>query len=191
MVPRIFYFLSFLFIFAVTFASTEEAAALLKWKATFLNQNSNSLLASWTPSTDACRGWYGVQCFNSRVKMVNIANASVIGTLHDFPFSSLSFLEHVDLSMNHLSGTILPELGKLTNLVYLNLSINTISGNIPPQIGKMNSLEVLALQSNNLTGPIPITLGDLTELKSLHLYSNQLSGVIPSELGNLKNLNDL
>ncbi|XP_059281628.1 probable leucine-rich repeat receptor-like protein kinase At1g35710 [Lycium ferocissimum] len=169
MVPRVFSFLqlsTLLYLFIVTFASTEEATALLKWKVTTLNQN-NSLLASWTLSTDACRDWYGVKCLNGRVNMLNITNVSVIGTLYDFPFSSLPFLEFVDLSMNQLSSTIPPEIGKLTNLVYLDLSMN------------------------NLSSSIPITLGDLTELQILYLHSNKLSGPIPSELGNLKNLSDL
>ncbi|XP_059292503.1 probable leucine-rich repeat receptor-like protein kinase At1g35710 [Lycium ferocissimum] len=170
MVPRIFSFLQFstlLYLFIVTSASTEEATALLKWKTTLLNQN-HSLLASWTLSTDACRDWYGVKCLNGRVNKLNITNGSVIGTLYDFPFSSIPFLEFVDLSMNQLSGTIPPEIGKLTNLVYLDLSVN-----------------------NLFSGSIPITLGDLTELKILYLYHNQLSGPIPSELGSLKNLSDL
>jgi len=103
MVPKIFCFLQLFTLFTVTFASTEEATALLKWKATFQNQN-NSLLASWTLSVGACTDWYGVICFNGQINMLNITNAGVIGTLHDFPFSSLPFLEYVDLSMNQLSG---------------------------------------------------------------------------------------
>ncbi|XP_047259371.1 MDIS1-interacting receptor like kinase 2-like, partial [Capsicum annuum] len=112
MVSKIFsllHFFNLLYLFTITFASTEEATALLKWKATFKNQN-NSLLASWTPSSDACKDWYGVSCFNGRVNMLNITNASVFATLYAFPFSSLPFLEYLDFSMNNLSGTIPPEI---------------------------------------------------------------------------------
>ncbi|KAM3339262.1 hypothetical protein P3S68_029131 [Capsicum galapagoense] len=80
-----------LYLFTVTFASGEEATALLKRKANFKNQN-NSLLASWKPSSDACSDWYGVQCTNGRINRLNITNASVFATLYDFPFSSLPFL---------------------------------------------------------------------------------------------------
>ncbi|PHT26228.1 hypothetical protein CQW23_34159 [Capsicum baccatum] len=220
MIPRIIFLLQFstlIYLFTVyCFSSTdEEATALLKWKATFHNEN-NSLLASWTLSTDACRDdWYGIICINGRINRLNIANVGVTGTLYDFPFSSLRFLEYVDLSMNQLFGPIPPELGKLTSLVHLNLSNNQISGSIPPQTGSLTKLETLSifknhlngsipselgklkhltdleLYANQLSGSIPITLGDLTELKLLYLYSNQLSGHIPSELGNLKNLTDL
>lgn len=98
MVPKILSILqsfTLLYLFTVTFASTEEANALLKLKATLQNQN-NSLLASWTLSSNACRDWYGVKCFKGRVNTLNITNASVIGRLYYFPFSSLHFLKYLE-----------------------------------------------------------------------------------------------
>ncbi|XP_009616588.1 uncharacterized protein LOC107772987 [Nicotiana tabacum] len=206
-IHRIFAFLQFftlLYLFTVSFASTEEATALLKWKATFQNQN-NTLLASWKLShvgsknsssvgatgSDACRGWYGVTCLNGRVNRLNITNASVVGTLYDFPFSFLPLLEYVDLSMNQLSGTIPPEIGKLTNLVYLDLSINHISGTIPLQIGSLTKLETLHIFDNQLNGSIPEVIGHLRSLSELALNTNFLNGSIPASLGNLNNLSSL
>ncbi|PHU20344.1 putative LRR receptor-like serine/threonine-protein kinase [Capsicum chinense] len=163
-------------------------------------------------SPNACRDWYGVTCVKGRVNRLNITNANVNGTLYDFPFSSLHFLEYVDLSMNRLSGTIPPEIGKLTNLVYLDLSINQISGIIPPHIGSLTKLETLhifdnqlngsipgeighlrslthlGLHTNFLDGSIPASLGNLNKVSYLHLYNNKLSGSIPSEIGKLVNL---
>ncbi|KAM3234498.1 hypothetical protein P3L10_014534 [Capsicum annuum] len=72
--------LTLLYPFRVTFASGDETTALLKWKATFKNQN-NSLVASWKPGSDACNEWYGVSCINGRVNTLNITNASVFATL--------------------------------------------------------------------------------------------------------------
>ncbi|PHU01696.1 hypothetical protein BC332_31483 [Capsicum chinense] len=178
----------------VTFASGEEATALLKWKVTFKNQN-NSLLASWQPGSDACNDWYGVSCINGRVNTLSITNASVFGTLYAFPFSSLPFLEYLHLTMNNLSGTILPEIGNLTNLVCLELHINQISGTIPSQIGSLVKLQILRIFGNHLNGPIPgeigylSVLGNLKNLNNQVLRNNQLSGPIPSVLGNLKNIN--
>ncbi|OIT24179.1 mdis1-interacting receptor like kinase 2 [Nicotiana attenuata] len=209
MLPRILFsllqFFTLLYLFTVSFASTGEATDLLKWKATFQNQN-NTLLASWKLSpvgsknsssagatgSDACRGWYGVTCLNGRVNRLNITNASVVGTLYDFPFSPLPFLECVDLSMNQLSGTIPPEIGKLTNLVYLDLSINQISGTIPPEIGSLTKLdETLSIFDNQLNGSIPEEIGHLRSLAQLALNNNYLSGSIPALLGNLNNLSSL
>ncbi|KAK4730283.1 hypothetical protein R3W88_023271 [Solanum pinnatisectum] len=187
-VPKILSILqsfTLLYLFTVTFASTEEANTLLKWKATSQNQN-NSLLASWTLSSNACRDWYGVKCFNGRVNTLNITNASVIGTLYDFPFSSLPFLKYLDLSMNNFSGTIPPENGNLTNLVHLQLSNNKISGTIPPQIGSLAKLQTLRIFDNHLNGPIPGEIGCLRSLTKLSLGSNFLN-----EIGHLRSLTEL
>lgn len=80
---------------------------------------------------------------------------------YDFPFSTLIFLEYVNLSINHLSGTIPPEIGKLTNLVCLDLSNNYISGTIPPQIDSKAKLETLDISENHLNGSIPGEIGYL------------------------------
>ncbi|KAF3643725.1 putative receptor-like protein 12-like [Capsicum annuum] len=209
MVSKIlFSLLQFFTLFTITFASTEEATALLKWKATFKNQN-NSLLVSWKPSPDACNDWYGVVCFNGRVNRLNIRNASVFGTLYAFPFSSLPFLKYVDLSMNNHSGTIPPEIGNLTNLIYLNLSVNQISGTIPPQIGSLariqafhifenhlngsileeiGYLRITDMKHNNLSGTLPTTFSIGSALRSFNLHRNKLEGKIPQFLENCQRL---
>ncbi|KAG5574153.1 hypothetical protein H5410_063919 [Solanum commersonii] len=104
-------FFTLLYLLTVTFASIKEATALLKWKATFKNQN-NSLFASWTPSSNSCRDWYGVICFNGTVP-------PQIGSL------AKQILHMFD---NHLNGFIHEEIGHLKSLLELDLSFNTLRG---------------------------------------------------------------
>ncbi|XP_047257993.1 probable leucine-rich repeat receptor-like protein kinase At1g35710, partial [Capsicum annuum] len=155
------------------FTSTdEEAAALVKWKATFHNKN-NSLLASWTLSTDACRDdWYGIICFNGWINRLNISNVGVTGDLTKI----------LNLGLNNLSGPIPSELGNLKNLTALSLSYNQLSGSIPITLGDLTELKILSLFSNQLSGPIPSELGNLKHLTGLSLSNNQLSGSIPITL---------
>ena len=49
-------------------------------------------------------------------------------------------LDHLDLSVNFLDGTIPSELGKLTNTTYLNLEHNRLWGTIPSEIGRLTKL---------------------------------------------------
>jgi Leucine-rich repeat (LRR) protein len=42
--------------------------------------------------------------------------------------------------MHPLSGSIPPELGKLTNVVNLYLTNNQLSGSIPPELGNLTNL---------------------------------------------------
>ncbi|KAK4373390.1 hypothetical protein RND71_008774 [Anisodus tanguticus] len=97
----------------VTFASTEEAIALLKWKATFQNQN-NSLLASWILSTDACR---------------DCRNWGKCKNLTDLP-----------VARNNITGSIPPEIGNVKGFLGLDLSSNHLVGQIPKEFGKLTSL---------------------------------------------------
>lgn len=50
---------------------------------------------------------------------------------------SASNVARVDLGGQHLSGNLVPELAKLTNIQYLNLYRNKLSGKIPPELGDL------------------------------------------------------
>ncbi|XP_047261908.1 MDIS1-interacting receptor like kinase 2-like [Capsicum annuum] len=184
MVPTIFFFLQFsslLYLFTASFASTEEATALLKWKATFHNQN-NSLLAPWTLITDAFRDWYGIICFNSWINRLNIANASVTG--------DLTKLKRLYLHSNQFSGPISGELGNLKNLTGMDLARNQFSGSIPITLGDLIKLKRLYLSSNQLFDPIPSELGNSKNLTILELVANQLTlddDLIDNDLNDYKN----
>ena len=112
-------------------------------------------------------------------------------------FGTLSKLRHLTLggyppsdSMSGigLSGTIPPELGKLSELSVLSLSYGSLTGSIPPEFGDLSNLITLELKENSLTGAIPSELGNLSDLWYLDLSSNSLTGSIPSELGDLSEL---
>ena len=101
-------------------------------------------------------------------------------------FPGLKTLVGLDLSHNRLSGSIPPELGRLTRLQYLDLSHNRLSGSIPPELGRLTRLQYLDLSHNRLSGSIPPELGRLTRLQYLNLSHNQLSGSItPSRISPL------
>ncbi|KAK1304452.1 hypothetical protein QJS10_CPB11g02263 [Acorus calamus] len=85
----------------------------------------------------------------------------------------------MDLSDNHLSGTIWPELGNLKDLILLDLSGNNLSGTIPVELSGMKSLENLDLSHNNLTGTIPTSLTGLNFLSSFSVVYNDLHDLIP------------
>ncbi|MYH09405.1 MAG: hypothetical protein F4143_04540 [Gemmatimonadales bacterium] len=103
----------------------------------------------------------------------------------------LTSLTELSLRLNELTGPIPPELGDLIHLGGLDLHGNALAGSIPPELGNLSRLTRLSLSSNNLTGPIPAVLGRLSELGELYLYHNDLEGPIPADLGNLSGLEQL
>jgi len=96
-----------------------------------------------------------------------------------FNNNGLRLLKSIDLSSNHFSQEIPPEIATLIQLVSLNLSRNNLTGKIPSNIGKLTSLDFLDLSRNNLLGSIPSSLSQIDRLGVLDLSHNQLSGEIP------------
>ncbi|GLT38056.1 hypothetical protein SLA2020_123270 [Shorea laevis] len=150
---------------APTAANTEGDALYALRRAV---KDPGNVLESWDPTlVDPCT-WFHVTCDgDDRVTRLDLGNAN-------------------------LSGSLVPELGKLERLQYLELYMNDLVGSIPEELGELKSLVSLDLYHNNLTGPIPASLSKLTNLKFLRLNGNRLTGRIPrelTELGNLKILN--
>ena len=103
----------------------------------------------------------------------------------------LTHLTVLSLERNRLTGPIPPELGDLIRLESLNLHGNALTGPIPPELGSLSRMTSLLLSANKLTGPIPSDLGRLSRLQRLYLYRNSLEDQIPPELGNLALLEQL
>ncbi len=103
----------------------------------------------------------------------------------------LSKLEVLWIFDNALTGPIPTELGDLSSLKDMSIGTNGLTGSIPPELGKLSALEDLLIPRAKLTGPIPPELGNLSSLETLWLFRNELSGTIPAALGNLPALENL
>ena len=97
----------------------------------------------------------------------------------------------LNLEDNNLRGTLLPEIGNLTELVELNLGFNDLRGKIPSTIGDLVGLESLDLGSNAVVGQVPPEIGKLERLVHLDLSHNDLNGILPSTFENLGQIRSL
>lgn len=95
---------------------------------------------------------------------------------------------HLDASGNNLTGTIPPELGKLSELKVLDLKGNKLTGAIPPELASLSNLTSMDLSQNDLTGSIPPELSSLLNLTFLTVGDNNLSGEVPNSLAELTQL---
>ena len=112
-----------------------------------------------------CSGWYGVDCsLTGAVTGVWLVNNGLTGHVPAKLLSALPLLWHLDLSTNHLTGTLPSELGNLILLRMLHLNTNHPKGPIPWQLGNLSLLQQLWLDGNGLTGSIPGSLSSLTSL---------------------------
>ncbi|XP_006653121.2 putative receptor like protein 25 [Oryza brachyantha] len=93
----------------------------------------------------------------------------------------LELMTGIDLSMNHLSGTIPSPIGFLRQLKSLNLSHNKLVGSIPDTFIYLLEMESMDLSHNHLNGSLPVELGNLSFLSFFSVSHNNLSGEIPFE----------
>uniref|UniRef100_A0A0C9RLY8 non-specific serine/threonine protein kinase n=1 Tax=Wollemia nobilis TaxID=56998 RepID=A0A0C9RLY8_9CONI len=140
----------------------------------------NNVLQSWDPTLVNPCTWFHVTCNNDNsVIRVDLGNAQLSGTLVP-QLGQLTNLQYLELYSNNITGPIPSDLGNLTNLVSLDLYLNTFTGPIPPSLGKLSKLRFLRLNNNSLTGPIPMALTTVSALQVLDLSNNNLSGPVPS-----------
>ncbi|XP_039173384.1 receptor-like protein 47 [Eucalyptus grandis] len=97
------------------------------------------------------------------------------------------FLEVLDLSNNHLMGTI-PQCLKLETLKVLNLRNNNLTGGIPYTFPGTCLLRTLDVNGNLLTGKLPISLANCSMLEVLDVGNNWIKDVFPCQLKNISTL---
>ncbi|KAK8329584.1 hypothetical protein V6Z11_A11G343600, partial [Gossypium hirsutum] len=116
---------------------------------------------------------------------------SLEGPIPDY-FGNISFLEVLDLTLNHLNSSI-PN-GNLSSITHLDLSSNfMLEGRLPTSLEYLCKLKEMDLSYNKIEDGISEILQSLSRcclgsLESLDMADNQLSGHLTDQLGQFKNL---
>ncbi|KAF7840244.1 protein STRUBBELIG-RECEPTOR FAMILY 3-like [Senna tora] len=131
--------------------------------------------------------WQGVDCVFTNITQLRLGGMNLGGELG----SNLNFpsILEIDLSNNHIGGTIPPTLPP--TLRNLSLSANQLTGSIPDALSSLTQLSDLSLSNNLLNGQVPDAFQQLTGLMNIDLSGNKLSGQLPPSLGNLSSLTTL
>ncbi|KAF4363155.1 hypothetical protein F8388_011544 [Cannabis sativa] len=130
----------------------------------------NKNLTNWNRGDPCSSSWNGVLCFNTT-----------------FDDGYLHVRELQLLNMN-LSGTLSPELGRLSHMRILLLNGNQLTGILPEELGYLPNLDRIQIDQNHISGPIPKSFANLNKTKHFHMNNNSISGQIPPELSRLPNL---
>ncbi|KAM0027610.1 putative non-specific serine/threonine protein kinase [Helianthus debilis subsp. tardiflorus] len=99
-------------------------------------------------------------------------------------------LAYYNLKETHLSH-ILHNLTTLSNIQHIDLSHNRLTGSILETIGRLATLTTFSVRHNKLSGTIPVSIWQLSKLRSLDVSYNSLEGEIyESHLANLSMLKE-
>lgn len=94
----------------------------------------------------------------------------------------------IDLNHGNLKGSLVEELGLLTDIALFHLNSNRFSGTIPVGFKNLHLLAELDVSNNQLSGNFPTVVLELQSLIYLDLRFNFFVGNIPAELFNKKQL---
>ena len=135
--------------------------------------------------------WYGVTTDSAgRVIGLDLYYVGIKGPLPAV-VGDLTHLQELSIAQNPaLSGSLPPELFKLTNLRRLSITGSQLTGELPAELGSLANLEELYLYENDLGGEIPVELASLASLEHLYLSGNHFEGCLPEGLADVA-ANDL
>ncbi|XP_047337533.1 probable LRR receptor-like serine/threonine-protein kinase At1g06840 [Impatiens glandulifera] len=170
----------------------QEVKALQAIRKSLIDPNQN--LSNWRGNEPCASNWTGVICYNTtkddgylHTKELQLLNMNLSGTLSP-ELGRLSFMQILDVMWNNITGSIPREIGNITSLELLLLNGNQLSGSLPDEIGFLPNLDRIQIDQNKISGPLPSSFANLNMTKHFHMNNNSLSGQIPPELSRLPKL---
>ncbi|CAL5420458.1 unnamed protein product [Camellia sinensis] len=185
-------FCCFMLLAVAQITDPSEVSALIAIKSNLVDPIKH--LKNWNKGDPCTSRWRGVLCFDSvmtdgylHVQELQLLNMNLSGSLAP-ELGKLSQLNILDFMWNDLTGSIPKEIGNIASLKLLLLNGNKLSGSIPNELGYLSKLDRLQIDLNQISGPVPDSFSNLSSIKHLHLNNNSISGQIPPQLSNLSTL---
>ncbi len=127
----------------------------------------------------------------SNLQLLHLHDNLIQGHLDESTTSNWTQLVDLDLSENHLAGSISKSLFGHATLERINLHGNRLTGSIPLIEDPNTVLNSLRLHFNELEGSIPPSISQLIALQDLDLSGNTLTGTLPETLSAMSNLQEI
>ena len=142
-------------------------------------QSSDTLDWDDNGVADEC-SWYGIGC-----------HGDAEGTNSSISSPTFASISSIQINGTNLFGSLVSEIGLLSDLNILRLAQNQYSGELPEELFGLQQLTRLNLEENKFTSTISDGIGRLSNLQVLSMYDNSFDGSLPATMGNLTNLREL
>ena len=114
---------------------------------------------------------------NSIIRSLNLTSYLVDRNMLSGPipteaFAPLNQLQYFSLFINKLTGTISPQLARMSSCQYFSVDVNLFHGTIPSEIGNIPSLLHLWVNDNNLESTLPRGLAQRENLELIMAQKN-------------------
>ncbi|KAJ0075648.1 hypothetical protein Patl1_35055 [Pistacia atlantica] len=169
-----------------------EVTALRAIKKSLVDVNKN--LSNWDRGDPCTSNWTGILCYNRTLEdgylhviELQLLNMNLSGTLSP-ELGRLSKMTILDFMWNDITGSIPKEIGNITTLELLLLNGNELTGSLPDELGYLPNLNRIQIDQNHISGPLPKSFAFLNKTKHFHMNNNSISGQIPPELARLPSL---
>ncbi|CAH9114314.1 unnamed protein product [Cuscuta epithymum] len=170
----------------------DEVKALRAIRGSLVDPNRN--LTNWRKGDPCTSNWTAVLCYNDtmndgyfHVRELQLLNMSLSGSLSP-DLGRLSYMNILDVMWNSIGGSIPKEIGNISSLKLLLLNGNKLTGSLPEELGYLPNLDRIQIDENLIYGPIPVSFAYLNKTKHFHMNNNSLSGQIPPQLSRLPNI---
>ncbi|XP_068325439.1 receptor-like protein EIX2 [Pyrus communis] len=117
-----------------------------------------------------------------KLSYLNLTENHLNGTIPS-SLCSMQTLLHLSLRSNQLYGEFPEAWSVWQNIMVVDVADNNLSGNILSSAGVPSSLRILKMNNNNFGGKIPFELKNATSLSSIDLGGNKFTGSVPLWIG--------
>ncbi|XLU93182.1 hypothetical protein S245_007534 [Arachis hypogaea] len=116
--------------------------------------------------------------------VMDLRSNDIVSKIPDW-LVNITSLHHIDISHNHMYGSIPLGFGEMPNLLSLKLLDNeNLTANCSQLFrGRWEKTQVLNLAANQIYGKLPSSFGNLTSLVHLDLSDNHIEGELPVSIG--------
>jgi hypothetical protein len=169
-------------------SACNERESFLVLQEFFIATNGASWTSTWNMNTTSPCALQGISCSNNTcVTGIDLSQNHLSGTLPE-ALRNFTSLITFNVAGNHIGGTLPPEYSAWTSMVQFKVSNNSISGTLPREYQSWTQVWEFHISLNNISGTLPPEYADMHEMGFFSAFNNRLTGTLPPQFSNWRSV---